>query len=153
MKLPNCTIDKHKCDLSFNWVDYVCAISQSWIIVNSKAHFSDPAGPRRVKFWNSLLFDFIIMILVVVDTLKNWSKYMSHLSKGSSGCKQKCTQFPTPFSCTVFHALSHGVIHFVLRVISKNLEIEFSDWLLKNFNQWESGFLTYNTPNKMNPTM
>ena len=26
-------------------MDYVCATSQSWIIVDSKAHFSDPAGP------------------------------------------------------------------------------------------------------------
>ena len=47
-----------------------------------------------------------------------------HLSKGSSGRKQKCTQFPTPFSGTVFDALSHGVIHFVRSVSFKNLEME-----------------------------
>ena len=58
----------------------------------------------------------------------------SHLSKGSSGRKQKCTRFLTPLSGTVFHALSHGVIHFVRSVSFKNLEMEVSDWLLKNFN-------------------
>ena len=52
------------------------------------------------------------------------SRADSHLSKGSSGRKQKCTQFPTPFSGTVFDALSHGVIHFVRSVSFKNLEME-----------------------------
>ena len=33
---------------------------------------------------------------------------------------------------TVFPALSHGMIHFVPRVSPKNLEMEVSDWLLKN---------------------
>ena len=65
---------------------------------------------------------------------------LSHLSKGSSGHKQKCTQFPTPFSGIVFHALSHGVIHFVRRFSFKNLEMEVCDWLLINSNQRESGF-------------
>ena len=41
---------------------------------------------------------------------------LTHLSKGPSGQKQKCTRFLTPFSGTVFHALSHGVIHFVRSV-------------------------------------
>ena len=59
----------------------------------------------------------------------------SHLSKGSNGRKQKCTQFPTPFLATVFRALSHDVIHFVLSVSFENLEMEVSDWLLKNFNE------------------
>jgi len=54
--------------------------------------------------------------------------------------KQKCTQFLTPFSGTVFYALSHGVIHFVQSVSFKNLKIEVFDWPLKNFNQRESGF-------------
>ena len=45
-------------------------------------------------------------------------------------------------SGTVFHALSHGVTHFVWSVSSKheNLKMEVFDWLLKNFNQRESGF-------------
>ena len=59
----------------------------------------------------------------------------SHLSKGTSDLKQKCTQLATPFWETVFHALSHGVIHFAPRVSSKKPEMEVSDWLLKNFNQ------------------
>ena len=50
--------------------------------------------------------------------------YNSHLSKGSSGSKQKCTQFLTPFSGTVFDALSHGAIHFVRSVSFTNLEME-----------------------------
>ena len=53
----------------------------------------------------------------------------AHLSKGTSGLKEKCTQTPTSFLDTVFHAHSHGVIHFVPRVSSKNLEMEVSDWL------------------------
>ena len=71
--------------------------------------------------------------------------YATHLSKGSSGRKQKCTQFLTPFSGTVFHALSLGLIHF------KNLKMEVFDWLLKNFNQQVVS--QANTPNKMDHTM
>ena len=37
----------------------------------------------------------------------------THLSKGTSDLKQKCTQLATQFWDTVFHPLSHGVIHFV----------------------------------------
>ena len=42
--------------------------------------------------------------------------YATNLSKGTSDLKQKCTQFAKPFWDTVFHALSHGVIHFVSSV-------------------------------------
>ena len=62
-----------------------------------------------------------------------------HLSKGTSGLIQKCTQTPTSFLGTIFHALSHDVIHLVLRVGFKNLEMEVFDWL---FNQGESCFST-----------
>ena len=48
------------------------------------------------------------------------TKYVSHLSEGTSDLKQKCTQLATPFWRTVFHALSHGVIHFVRSVRSRN---------------------------------
>ena len=58
----------------------------------------------------------------------------AHLSKGTSGLKQKCSQTLTSFLGTVFHDLSHGVIHFVPYVSSKNLEMDVSDWLLKNIN-------------------
>ena len=44
----------------------------------------------------------------------------AHLSKGTSDLKQKCTQLATPFWSTVFHALSHGVFHFVRSVRSRN---------------------------------
>ena len=44
----------------------------------------------------------------------------THLSKHSSDLKQNGTQEKTPFSSTVFHALSHGVIRFVASVSSKN---------------------------------
>ena len=44
----------------------------------------------------------------------------SHLSKHPSDLKQNGTQEKTPFSSTVFHALSHGVIRFVASVSSKN---------------------------------
>ena len=42
----------------------------------------------------------------------------AHLSKGTSSLKQKCTQSLTSFLGTVFHALSHGAIHFVRSVSS-----------------------------------
>ena len=44
----------------------------------------------------------------------------SHLSKRSSDLKQNGTQGKTPFSSTVFHTLSHGVIRFVASVSSRN---------------------------------
>ena len=44
----------------------------------------------------------------------------THLSKHPSDLKQNGTQEKTPFSSTVFHALSHGVIRFVASVSSKN---------------------------------
>ena len=37
--------------------------------------------------------------------------------------------------------LSHGVTHFVRSFSFKNLKLEVTDRLLKNFKQWESGFL------------
>ena len=44
----------------------------------------------------------------------------THLSKGTSDLKQKCTQLATQFWSTVFHALSNGVFHFVRSVRSRN---------------------------------
>ena len=45
---------------------------------------------------------------------------LTHLSKRSSDLKQNGTQEKTPFTSTVFHTLSHGVIRFVASVSSKN---------------------------------
>ena len=60
--------------------------------------------------------------IVVATSLFHFFPYsIPHLSKGRSGLKQKCTQTPTPFLSTVFHALSHGEIHFLPSVSSKNL--------------------------------
>ena len=44
----------------------------------------------------------------------------THLSKRPSDLKQNGTQEKTPFSSTVFHTLSYGVIRFVASVSSKN---------------------------------
>ena len=60
----------------------------------------------------------------------------SHLSKHPSDLKQNGTQEKLPFSGTVFHALSHGVLRFVASVSFKN----HPDWLSKNFNQSEGVF-------------
>jgi len=49
-----------------------------------------------------------------------WVLARPHLSKHPSDLKQNCTQEKTPFSSTVFHALSHDVILFVASVSSKN---------------------------------
>ena len=43
----------------------------------------------------------------------------THLSKRPSDLKQNGTEEKTPFSGTVFHALSHGAIRFVASVSSK----------------------------------
>ena len=72
----------------------------------------------------------------------------SHLCKGTSGCQKKCIQLLTPFSGTVFHYLSHGVIGFVPTVISGN------HFLIGNYFQQpiiNFHFKSYDTPNKMNP--
>ena len=53
-----------------------------------------------------------------LDTVLNGA--MPHLSKGISDLKQRCTQLATPFWDTIFHALSHGVIHFVRSVRLRN---------------------------------
>ena len=65
--------------------------------------------------------------ILKLTLLKNGAN-ISHLSEGSSGRKQKCTHFLTSFSGTVIHALSHGMIFFVLSVSFKNLEFG-SFWL------------------------
>ena len=71
-----------------------------------------------------------MMQFVSDETINHFmEKNAPHFPKGTSGIKQKCTQSPTPFLDTVFHALSRGVIHFVKSVSSKNLEIKVSDWL------------------------
>ena len=44
----------------------------------------------------------------------------SHLAKRLSDLKQNGTQEKTPFSGTVFHTLSHGVLRFVASVSFKN---------------------------------
>ena len=45
---------------------------------------------------------------------------------------------------TVFYALSHGTFLFSLHGSSKkNSKLRCSDWLLRNFNQSESGYLSY----------
>ena len=52
-----------------------------------------------------------------------------------------CTQFPTLLLVTVFHALSHGVIHFVRSLHSSFTPWNESFWLaFQNTNQWESNF-------------
>ena len=78
--------------------------------------------------------------LVPLLSCANRPVLTAHLSKGSSGLKRKCTQFHTPFSGIVFHALSHGAIHFVRSVSFKKPVMEVCDCLLRNFNQRESGF-------------
>ena len=53
-----------------------------------------------------------------LDTVLNGA--MPHLSKDISDLKQRCTQLATPFWGTIFHALSHGGIHFVRSVKPRN---------------------------------
>ena len=60
------------------------------------------------------------MIIIGCAICGDGLKYHTHLSKDTSGCKQKCTQFLTLFSGTVFHALSHDVIRLAWSVIPRN---------------------------------
>ena len=48
---------------------------------------------------------------------------LADLSKRPSDPKQNGTQEKTPFSGTVFHTLSHGVIRIVASVSSKNTTV------------------------------
>ena len=73
-----------------------------------------------------------------------WQWYL-HIAKRLSDLKQNGTHKKTPFSGTVFQSLSHGVLRFVASVSFKNHWIEASDWLSKNLNQSESGFLSYHS--------
>ena len=52
--------------------------------------------------------------------------------KRSTDLKQNCTQEKAPFSSTVFHTLSHGVICFVASVGSKNHLLAEQNSLLTN---------------------
>ena len=54
----------------------------------------------------------------------------AHLSKGTSGLKQKCAQLATPFWGTGFHALSHGVI-LLLRVLGQETTFSLVEVLQK----------------------
>ena len=67
----------------------------------------------------------------------------THLTKRPTDLKQNGTQEMTPFSGTVFHTLSYDVFHFVACGSFKNHLIVASDWLSKNLNQSEGGFLSY----------
>ena len=44
----------------------------------------------------------------------------AYLAKHPSALKQNCTQEKTPFSGTVLHTLSHGVLRFVVSVENLN---------------------------------
>ena len=85
---------------------------------------------------------------VAAHLLDYWSNYILHTQRGitathckthfakrPSDLKRNGTQEKTPFSGTVFHTLSHGVLHLVAGVSFKNHWIEASDWLWKNFIQ------------------
>ena len=80
-------------------------------------------------------FPCVYLLLKMCASHEDPSNVGSHLSKSQSDLKQKCTQLPTSFLGTVFNALAQDVIHFVRSVSFKNLKLEVSDWLLKNFNQ------------------
>ena len=72
-----------------------------------------------------------------LSLLQIWSLkslYTAHISFDKSGPKQKCTQPLATFLAQLFMLFHNSVIHYV----TENLEMEVSDWLLQNFNRWES---------------
>ena len=52
--------------------------------------------------------------------LVSLSTLLTHLAKRPSDPKRKGAQEKTPFSETVFHIRSHGVLHFVVSVGFRN---------------------------------
>ena len=69
-------------------------------------------SPECTKYMSNACIEYLQddVLQVRMQTLSLFLE--THLSKCPSDLKQKCTQFPTPFLRPVFHALSHGVIHF-----------------------------------------
>ena len=57
--------------------------------------------------------------------------------------KQNVNSFMTPVSDSVFNALSHGSLGFVLHGSPINRHCKDSYWLLKNFDQSENGWKSY----------
>ena len=55
-----------------------------------------------------------------IDSILNIELTQSHLSKGPSDLKQKCTQLWIPLLGTIFNAFSIGCINFVRSVSLKN---------------------------------
>jgi len=85
--------------------------------------------------------DKILFFILCPSTWKLLAHIFSHLSRGTSGLKQKSTQTLTPSLSIVFHALSHGEIHFVPSISSKNLWIG-SFWLAaEEFQPMKKRFL------------
>ena len=86
--------------------------------------FSEPLGPPHTFKCNGSL-----------QKLFQWtvSSHKAHLSKGLSDLKQNGTQEKTPFSGTVSHCLSCGVVLFVQTVSFWNHQIEASHWLKEEF--------------------
>ena len=68
-----------------------------------------------------------------------------HIFPNAQVTSKKMVHKKRPFSGTVFHTLSHDVFHFVASGSFKNHWIEASDWLSKNLNQSEGGFLSYHS--------
>ena len=62
---------------------------------------------------------FFEKVSVLSHEIKIFHNIYSHLSKRPSDFKQNGTQAKTPFSGTVFHTLSHGVLCFVASVSFK----------------------------------
>ena len=57
--------------------------------------------------------------------------------------QQNLNSFLTSVFNTVSYALSHSTFFFLSLVAQKTSKLRYSDWLLRNFNQWESGYLSY----------
>ena len=57
--------------------------------------------------------------------------------------QQNVNSFLTSIFNTVFYALSHDTFLFFSMVAQKTSKLRYSDWLLRNFNQSESGYLSY----------
>ena len=78
--------------------------------------------------------------------------YTPHLSKGPNYLKKKCTQLPTPFSGTVFNALSLGVINLI-GVLAWETTFSLVEILQQPIKNFHFKVFKANTPNKMSHTM
>jgi len=87
-------------------------MGKMWISISFFSRSKNKSFLKSCLVFESFAWNMIILCCTVHD--------IPHLSKRPSDLKQNGTQEKTPFSSTVFHIPSHGVIRFDASFSSKN---------------------------------